>query len=105
MEAWYVKTFGAIPGMRGQFQAADLPGINLTFSASSTPVVPTKGRALDSVCFEVKDLRMFLAKLQAAGITIDKPHATVPSSSIAQASITDPWGTTIELTEGLSPSR
>ena len=105
MEAWYVKTFGAIPGMRGQFQAADLPGVNLTFSASPTSTVPTKGRALDSICFEVKGLRAFLAKLQAAGIVIDEPYTKVPDSSIAKASITDPWGTTIELTEGLSPTR
>jgi catechol 2,3-dioxygenase-like lactoylglutathione lyase family enzyme len=105
MQAWYVKTFGAIAGMRGQFQTADLPGINLTFGASPTPTVPTKGRALNSIGFEVKGLRAFLAKLQAAGVMIDEPYAKVPNSSIVKASITDPWGTTIELTEGLSPVR
>jgi len=26
MQAWYAKTFGAKPGKRGQFEAADLPG-------------------------------------------------------------------------------
>ena len=30
MKAWYVDMFGAAPGMRGSFQAADLPGVNLT---------------------------------------------------------------------------
>src|SRR5215469_12328150 len=32
IQAWYAKTFGAKPGTRGQNQAADLPGANLTFS-------------------------------------------------------------------------
>jgi catechol 2,3-dioxygenase-like lactoylglutathione lyase family enzyme len=105
MQAWYVKTFGAIAGMRAQFQAADLPGVNLTFSPSPTVTVPTKSRALDSISFEVKGLRAFLTKLEAAGIKIDEPFAKDPKSSMAKASITDPWGTTIELTEGLSPSR
>lgn len=28
----YNDVFGAIPGMRGRFDAADIPGANLTFS-------------------------------------------------------------------------
>ena len=102
MEAWYVKTFGAVPGKRAQFEAADLPGINLTFSGSPTPTVPTQGRALNSICFDVKGLREFIAKLSAEGIRIEEPYAKLPNSSIAKATITDPWGTTIELTEGLA---
>src|SRR5207245_739497 len=47
MQAWYVKTFGAKPGMRGQFKAADIPGVNLSFAKADGPTVPTKGRALD----------------------------------------------------------
>ena len=27
MQAWYARAFGAVPGMRGSFQAADLPGV------------------------------------------------------------------------------
>src|SRR6185295_10826272 len=41
MQAWYVKHFGAKPGTRGRFQAADLPGANLTFTKSDTPTAPT----------------------------------------------------------------
>jgi catechol 2,3-dioxygenase-like lactoylglutathione lyase family enzyme len=103
MQAWYVKTFGASPGMRAQFQAADLPGINLSFSPITTVPVTTKGRALDRIGFEVRDLPGFLAKLQAAGNKIDRPYAKIPNSSVAAASFTDPWGTYIELTEGLAP--
>ena len=37
MQSWYAKMFGAKPGKRGQFDAADLPGVNLTFTKSDTP--------------------------------------------------------------------
>jgi catechol 2,3-dioxygenase-like lactoylglutathione lyase family enzyme len=105
MQAWYVKTFGAIPGTRAQFQTADLPGINLTFTAAPPPSDPTSGRALSSIVFEVKDLKAFLATLKSAGIKIDEPYKKIPHSSIAKATITDPWGTTIELTEGLASTK
>lgn len=105
MQAWYAKTFGAIPGKRAQFEAADLPGINLTFSAINTVPSPTKGRALDHIGFEVHNLPAFLAKLEASGIKLDRPYTKVPNSSGAIAFFTDPWGTYIELTEGLSPAR
>ena len=49
MKAWYVTVFGAKPGKRGAFEAADIPGLNLTFSPSPGPVVPTRGRALDHI--------------------------------------------------------
>jgi catechol 2,3-dioxygenase-like lactoylglutathione lyase family enzyme len=50
-KAWYVKMFGARPGKRGNFEAADLPGANLTFSKAEQAVAPTKGRALDHIGF------------------------------------------------------
>jgi catechol 2,3-dioxygenase-like lactoylglutathione lyase family enzyme len=105
MQAWYVKTFGAVAGKRAQFQTANLPGIELTFASSAEAPAPTKGRVLDKVGFEVKDLKGFVAKLEAAGIKMDRPYAKIPGTSIAVASFTDPWGTTIELTEGLAPKR
>ena len=47
-KAWYVKKFGAKPGKRGPFEAADVPGVNLTFSQAKDAVAGTKGRALGS---------------------------------------------------------
>ena len=35
MKAWYVETFGAAPGQRGGMEAAQLPGVNLTFSPAA----------------------------------------------------------------------
>jgi catechol 2,3-dioxygenase-like lactoylglutathione lyase family enzyme len=105
MQAWYVKTFGAVKGKRGAFEAADLPGINLTFTKQAAgPLVPTKGRSVDHIGFEVKNLQAFIGTLEAAGVKMDRPYGKVPNSSVAIAFLTDPWGTYIELTEGLAPS-
>ncbi len=99
---WYAKMFGAKKGKRGKFDAADLPGVNLSFSLSDTPVVGTKGRAMDHIGFEVKDLEAFTKKMEAAGVKFDVPYRKVPALGIAIAFFTDPWGTYVELTEGLN---
>ena len=101
MQAWYVKTFGAQPRPPGAFLSAGLPGVALNFSLSPDPVVPTQGRALDHIGFEVKNLEEFCKKLEADGIKLTVPYRKVPALGIAIAFFTDPWGTYIELTEGL----
>ncbi len=101
MKAWYVKIFGAKPGRRGSFEAADLPGVNLTFSPSADALTGTRGRALDHIGFEVKGLEAFCKKLESMGIKLDRAYSKVAALNIAIAFITDPWGTYIELTEGL----
>jgi catechol 2,3-dioxygenase-like lactoylglutathione lyase family enzyme len=98
IQAWYVKTFGAKAGMRGQFQAADIPGVNLSFAKSDTPLAPTKGTALDHIGFEVKHLEAFCKNLEASGIKLDRPYGKTPAG-VGIAFITDPWGTQIELNE------
>jgi catechol 2,3-dioxygenase-like lactoylglutathione lyase family enzyme len=102
MQAWYVKTFGAKAGMRGTFKAADLPGVNLTFGGTNEPVVGTRGRALDHIGFEVKNLEAFKTKLEAEGVKFEpKPAGFIPQIGFSIAFFTDPFGTYIELTEGL----
>ncbi len=101
IQAWYAANFGAVPGMRGKFIAADLPGVNLSFSQSDGTLAPSKGRALDHIGFEVKNLPEFCKQLEAKGIKFDIPYRTVPQLGISIAFLTDPWGTYIELTEGL----
>jgi catechol 2,3-dioxygenase-like lactoylglutathione lyase family enzyme len=101
MKAWYVKTFGAVGGKRGPFEAADVPGANLTFSGSNAAVTATKGRSLDHIGFEVKNLEAFCKKIEASGAKFDVPYRKVPALGISIAFFTDPWGTYIELTEGL----
>ena len=101
MKAWYVKVFGAKAGMRGSFQAADLPGVNLTYSPSPEAVAGTQGRSLDHIGFEVRGLEAFCKKLEGMGIKLERPYTPVAALGISIAFIRDPWGTYIELTEGL----
>ena len=101
MQAWYVKTFGATSRTGGAFPAAVLPGVALNFSSSPSPVVGTQGRAIDHVGFEVKNLEAFTKTLEANGVKMTTPYRAVPALGIAIAFFTDPWGTYIELTEGL----
>ena len=108
MQAWYVKRFGAkprTPAPGAAFLSADLPGVALNFTPSPEPVVGTQGRAVDHIGFEVKNLEAFTRKLEADGIKLDRPYTKVPALDIAIAFITDPWGTYIELTEGLDRVR
>jgi hypothetical protein len=102
-KAWYAKVFGGVPGKRAQYDATDVPGINLNFSAAPRPGVtmaPTKGRMLDHLGFEVR-LRDFCRRLESMGIVFDELYAE-GRDGIGRARLTDPWGTSIELTEGLS---
>ena len=99
---WYAKTFSAVVKKRGEHEAADLPGINLTFGvARKPPTIGTKGRSIDHIGFEVKNLEAFCKKLEAEGIKFDIPYRKIPKAGIAIAFLTDPFGTYIELTEGL----
>jgi len=102
MQAWYARTFGAKPGKRAHFDAADVPGANLTFSKSDGPTTGTSGRALDHISFEIADLPSFCRQLEATGQKLDVPYTERPDLGINYAFLTDPWGTRIEITQGLS---
>jgi catechol 2,3-dioxygenase-like lactoylglutathione lyase family enzyme len=102
-KAWYVQMFGGVPGKRSNYQAADFPGINMNFSGSAMNQAPTNGRMLDHIGFEVKNLEAFCRRLEGLGVKLDVPY-TKGSTGVATAFLTDPWGTSIELTEGLNRS-
>jgi catechol 2,3-dioxygenase-like lactoylglutathione lyase family enzyme/predicted enzyme related to lactoylglutathione lyase len=113
IKTWYVKAFGANPGRRpsvasmftnpAMIEAGDMPGTNLSFSGTRTPVGPTKGRSLDHIGFDVINLEELVKSLEAKGIKIDAPIRQVPNTKVKVAFLSDPWGTYIELTEGLAP--
>ena len=103
IQAWYTKLFGAKPGKRGANQAADIPGVNLTFSKTEMPAPTNKGRVLDHIGFDVRNLEAFCKKLEAAGIKLDRPYTKNPQTGGALAFIYDPWGTYIELNERPNP--
>jgi catechol 2,3-dioxygenase-like lactoylglutathione lyase family enzyme len=111
-KAWYARLFGGVPGKRAQYDATDLPGINLNFSAAPRPagrssdlalakVAPTRGRMLDHIGFEVVRLRDFCRRLEGMGVVFDELYSE-GRDGVGRARLTDPWGTSIELTEGLS---
>jgi catechol 2,3-dioxygenase-like lactoylglutathione lyase family enzyme len=112
IKAWYVKAFGANPGRRpciaclarpSMIEADDLPGVNLTFGGSRTALAATKARSLDHIGFEVQNLEEFVKGLEARGIKIDAPIRQMSNSKVKVAFLSDPYGTYIELTEGLAP--
>ena len=61
------------------------------------PVVPTKGRTLDHLAFEVRGLETFCARLSRENVTFERPCQV--RAGRRSATIVDPWGASIELTE------
>jgi len=60
---------------------------------------------VDHMGFEVRNIDAFVARLQAAGIKTDAPiRNSANASGLRIVYITDPWGTEIEITEGLGTS-
>ena len=107
MRAWYVDTFGAVPreGSVNGIIGADLPGLGLSFTGGVSGVDGTEGRVLDHIGFEIDGLEAFTRELEARGIALDVPYRKVDALGLAIAFVTDPWGTSIELTEGLDEVR
>jgi catechol 2,3-dioxygenase-like lactoylglutathione lyase family enzyme len=56
---------------------------------------------LDHIGFEIRNLEAFCQRLETLGVKLDRPY-TKGSTGVATAFLTDPWGTSIELTEGLN---
>ncbi|HEX4138136.1 MAG TPA: VOC family protein [Bryobacteraceae bacterium] len=111
MQQWYMKAFDATlrPGQTDFFIGADLPGVGYSLNFfrwegdQSITHVPTAGRVVDHVGFEVKNLNAFCKALEAKGIKLVRPYRKrdPAMNNIATAMIVDPWGVSIELTEGL----
>ena len=98
---WYVKTFGGKAGMRGQFPAAFFPGGEVDFMKADAPPLPTKGRALDHIGFELTGLEAFCKKLHGENVNFDMDYREMPQLGGLKISyVIDPEGTRIELTEG-----
>jgi catechol 2,3-dioxygenase-like lactoylglutathione lyase family enzyme len=102
-QAWYMKIFGGKAGLFNNNSVVDVPGVQLRWNKADAAQAPTKGRVLDHIGFDVTDLKAFIAKLEAAGIKLDRPYTKNEQSGVALAFITDPWGTYIELNERPKP--
>jgi len=93
-----VQHYGAKPGKRGNFEVANLPGVEMIFSKSVMATAPTKGRVLDHIGVEVANLEAFSKKMQAEGVKFDREYRKQDIFGIVV--LADPWGTAMELTEG-----
>lgn len=115
MQQWYMKVFDATlrPGQTDFFIGADLPGVGYSLNFfrwegdQSVTHEPTSGRVVDHVGFEVKNLEAFSKALEAKGIKATRPYNRRDGgmNNIATTTIVDPWGVSIELTEGLDKIR
>ena len=111
MQQWYMKVFDATlrPGQTDFFIGADLPGVGYSLNFfrwegdQTITHVPTSGRVVDHVGFEVKNLEEFCKKLEGKGIKLVRGYQQKDKAmgNIGTALIADPWGVSIELTEGL----
>jgi catechol 2,3-dioxygenase-like lactoylglutathione lyase family enzyme len=95
-QAWYAKTFAGKAGTRNNQPVVDVPGAQIRFAKAAMPQAPTRGRVLDHIGMDVKDLKAFIAKIEGEGIKLDEPYRETPTGN-AITYITDPWGTRIEL--------
>jgi catechol 2,3-dioxygenase-like lactoylglutathione lyase family enzyme len=109
MQQWFMKAFDATlrDGQTDFFIGADLPGVGYSLNFFSwlpdEKLVGTRGRAVGRVGFDVRDLEAFSKGLAKKGIALTKPYGRDPELGLPTAEITDPWGTVLELTEGLRP--
>jgi len=104
MKAWYAKTLGGVSSKCEGTDCVEVPGVSLEISQADTKLEPTAGRSLDHIGFEVKNLPEFLKRMEAEGVNITQQ--LTPSNFVTTmrvAFITDPWGTKMEITEGLAP--
>lgn len=105
VKSWYVQKLLLKPTMRGPYESGDVPGMNLTLAplgSQKGPGAPTKGRLMDSIGFDLTNLQAYCAKVQASGVTFDVPYGRDAELGVLAATLTDPWGVTMRLTEGLS---
>lgn len=101
---WYAKWFGAKISQTGQPDwpaIGEIPGARIVFHVTKDPIAPTKGHSLGLLGFEVGDLKAFVQKYQDAGGKLDSQINTSASANLSVVQLTDPWGTSIEVSQGL----
>lgn len=101
MATWYGRFLGGelIPG---EIVTVKIPGAELRLEKKNSAGLPTKGRSLDHVGFDVNDLSQVYEKYSASGIEFESPPRVAPNGITRVAFCNDPWGTRIELTEKIS---
>ena len=103
MASWYGRVLG------GEFTQVSpgtitvkIPGAELRVAKKDSPRLRTRGRCLDHIGFEVKDLGQLYARYAGAGVEFESPPRVAPNGITRVVFCTDPWGTRIELTEKIA---
>ena len=102
VSAWYAKWFGARISRSGQDTIGEIPGARIVFRETKEPIAPTRGHSVGLLGFEVKDLQEFVKKYQDSGAKLDGNVATNAAAQLSVVQLTDPWGTSIEVSQGLN---
>ncbi|MES2604708.1 MAG: VOC family protein [Pseudomonadota bacterium] len=99
---WYVKVFGAEVGERRGLPSAVIPGARVDFlPARGEAPKGSAGNAIDHIGFEVADMAAFKTKMDGMGIKFDRGPERRDDINLTIGFITDPVGTSIEITQGL----
>jgi catechol 2,3-dioxygenase-like lactoylglutathione lyase family enzyme len=105
MQNWYGTMLRVKPTVvTGQTLSLPIPGGRLEFSKTRAEMAGTRGRVIDHIGFEVDNMELFMDRLEDIGAPHTVP-GTMPGLGLPVASLSDPWGTSIELTEGLDRIR
>jgi Glyoxalase/Bleomycin resistance protein/Dioxygenase superfamily len=104
VSAWYAKWFGAKLSRSGSDTIGEIPGARIVFHETKDPIAPLKGHSLALLGFEVKDLQAFVKRYQDEGGKFDGTGvvATSAAANLSVIQLTDPWGTSIEVSQGLA---
>jgi uncharacterized glyoxalase superfamily protein PhnB len=100
--AWYAKWFGAKLSRKGGDTIGEIPGARIVFHETKEPIAPTRGHSVGLLGFEVKDLQGFVKRYQESGAKLDGNVATSATAHLSVVQLTDPWGTSIEVSQGLN---
>lgn len=100
---WYAKWFGAKLSRSGGETIGEIPGARIVFHETKEPIAPLKGHSLALLGFEVKDLADFVKRYEDAGGKFDGTGkiAVATAANLSVIQLTDPWGTSIEVSQGL----
>ena len=102
VSAWYARWFGAKVSRSGSDTIGDIPGARIVSHETKEPIAPTRGHSVGLLGFEVKDLQDFVKRYQESGAKLDGNIATNAAAQLSVVQLTDPWGTSIEVSQGLN---
>ena len=106
VKKWYVQKLLLKPTMRGPYESGDVPGMNLTLAPLGQSESPGRAdkRAADGQhrLRHRRPARHTPRSFRRMGLQFDVPYGRDAELGLMSATLTDPWGVTIRLTEGLN---